>query len=334
MSPLGQTAPYPRRIFGPMTLSPTLTGILLAILGTIIFSVNDMAIKFLSGGYALHQVVLIRALVGMSVMVGFLLLTGRGLGVLRTRRLRGHLLRTVIVILSNVCFFLGLAAMPIADALAVGYVGPIVITFLSAVALRETVGPRRWAAVIVGMIGVLVMLRPGAGVVEPGALLVLISAVFYAIGNLMVRHMGQTENSFAFSFYVQTGFILVSLAMGLWAGDGHLASDDPLWGFLFRPWVVPSLYDAGIMAISGVAVFSGGFMLAQAYRSTEAGLVAPFEYVGMPMGIFWGVVVFGTWPDTVAWAGIALICGAGLYTMWREGVRRKAVTGPVAIKGQ
>ena len=103
-----------------MALSNTLNGILLAIGGTVIFSVNDVAIKFLSGGYALHQVVLIRALVGMTVLCAFLILTGRGLGTLRTTRPREHMVRSVIVILSNVCFFVGLAAMPLADALAVG----------------------------------------------------------------------------------------------------------------------------------------------------------------------------------------------------------------------
>ena len=73
----------------------------------------------------------------------------------------------------------------------------------------------------------------------------------------------------------------------------------------------------------GVAVGVGGLMMSQAYRTTEAALIAPFEYIGMPMAIFWGVVVFGTWPDRTAWVGIALICGAGLYTLWRETVRRK-----------
>ena len=83
----------------------------------------------------------------------------------------------------------------------------------------------------------------------------------------------------------------------------------------------------GVKAIvsASASVGVGGLMMSQAYRTSEAALVAPFEYIGMPMAILWGVLVFGTWPDATAWVGIALICGAGLYTLWRETMRRKDV---------
>ncbi|MCX7288259.1 MAG: DMT family transporter [Rhodobacterales bacterium] len=301
-----------------MARSQALTGILFAAGGTLIFSVNDVAIKFLSGGYALHQVILIRAFVAMAFILTVIHVSDRGWSQIATSRPRMHLLRVVIVMVSNVTFFVGLAAMPLADAVAVAYVSPIAITLLSIVFLGERVGPRRWAAVIVGMVGVIVMLRPGAGVIQPAALLVLISAVLYASGNLLARHMGGTESAMTLSFYVQSGFIIVSLAMGLWAGDGHLASKDPLWGFLFRPWVWPPVQDWPIFLATGLAVGIGGMMVTQAYRTAEAGLIAPLEYIGMPMAIVWGVVVFGTFPDATAWAGIALICGSGLYVIWRE----------------
>jgi drug/metabolite transporter (DMT)-like permease len=247
----------------------------------------------------------------------------RGWSQMRTQRPTTHLLRVAIVMVSNVTYFTGLAVMDLADAVAVAYVSPIVITLLSIVFLGEKVGPRRWAAVIIGMLGVIVMLRPGAGVIQPAALLVLISAVLYAAGNLLARHMGGTESAMTLSFYVQLGFIFVSLAMGLWVGDGHLASEDDIWTFLFRPWIWPPLADWPIFLATGLSVGIGGMMVTQAYRTTEAGLIAPFEYVGMPLAIFWGLVVFGTFPDLVSWAGIALICGSGLYVIWRETVRKR-----------
>ena len=308
-----------------MAHSQALTGILFAIVGTVIFSVNDVAIKFLSDGYALHQVILIRAFVAMTFILCFIGLSGTGFHQLITVRPKTHLLRVVIVMLSNVTFFLGLAVLPLADAVAVAFVSPIAVTLLSVVFLRETVGPRRWAAVILGMIGVLIMLRPGAGVIQPAAVLVLVSAILYAAGNLLARQMGGTESAVALSFFVQAGFILVSAAMGLWVGDGHLATDDKLWAFLFRPWVWPPVGDWPIFLATGLAVGIGGMMVTQAYRTAEAGLVAPFEYVGMPVAVLWGVVIFGTFPDLTAWAGIALICGSGLYTLWRETARRKVV---------
>jgi drug/metabolite transporter (DMT)-like permease len=306
-----------------MARSPALTGILFAIGGTLIFSVNDVSIKFLSGGYALHQVILIRAFVAMAFILFVISRSERGFAQLATGRPRMHLLRVAIVMLSNVTYFVGLSSMPLADAVAVAYVSPIIITLLSIVFLREKVGPRRWAAVMIGMLGVIVMLRPGAGVIQPAALLVLISAVMYASGNLLVRHMGSTESAMTLSFYVQAGFIVVSLCMGLWVGDGHLATDNPLWAFLFRPWIWPPLEDWPVFLATGLSVGIGGMMVTQAYRTTEAGLIAPFEYVGMPLAILWGLVVFGTFPDAISWVGIALICGSGLYVIWRETVRKR-----------
>ncbi|MDX5350232.1 MAG: DMT family transporter [Paracoccaceae bacterium] len=292
--------------------------------GTLIFSVNDMAIKFLSGGYALHQVILIRALVAMSFILGVIHVSERGWSQIATSRPGTHLLRVLIIMTSNVTFFVGLAALPLADAVAVAFVSPIVVTLLSIIFLREKVGPRRWAGIGLGMLGVIVMLRPGAGVIQPAAVLVLISAVLYASGNLLARHMGGTESAMTLSFYVQAGFIVVSIAMGLWAGDGHMTTDDKLWGFLFRPWIWPPLQDWPVFLATGLSVGIGGLMVTQAYRTAEAGLIAPFEYVGMPMAILWGVLVFGTFPDATAWVGIALICGSGLYVLWRETVRRQA----------
>jgi drug/metabolite transporter (DMT)-like permease len=315
-------AKSPQRI-QPTTARP-LRGILMALGATLAFSVNDVAIKELSGSYALHQVILIRALIGLSAMVLIAAVFGKGLGALRTTRLPNHALRVGFVVLSNLCFFTGLAAMPYADAIAVAYIGPVAVTLMSAILLREQVGPRRWAAVLIGLLGVVVMLRPGSGVFQIAAVLVFLSAIFYAAGNLMARQMRATESALTLSIYVQIGFALVCTAMGLWAGDGHLATDDPVWGFLFRPWVWPPAGDWPILIATGLAITAGGLMIVEAYRSAEAGLVAPFEYIGMPIAIVWGLLAFGTWPDGESFVGIALICGAGLYTLWREAVRRRS----------
>lgn len=302
------------------------TGILLAIGGAVVLSMNDLAIKALSGDYALHQVILLRAVIGMALVLGVSWYSGAGLRQLRTRRRGEHLLRVSIVMVSNITYFVGLSLMPLADAVATAFVAPLFVTLMSSAVLKEQVGPRRWAAVGVGMAGVLIMTRPGAGVIQPAAILVLISAFCYASSHMMTRRMRDTESAMALNFYVQCGFIVVSSLFGLLVGDGHLAqAPGSTWEFLFRPWHMPPLGDLWAFAATGVAVGVGGLMMSQAYRTTEAALVAPFEYVGMPMAIFWGAVVFGTFPDHTAWAGIALICGAGLYTLWRETVRKKDV---------
>jgi drug/metabolite transporter (DMT)-like permease len=301
------------------------TGILLALGGAATLSLNDLFIKTLADtGYALHQVILIRALIGMALVLTVMGMSRRGFRQLLTQRKRAHLLRVTIVMVSNVTYFVGLSLMPLADAVATAFVAPMLVTTMSALILHEQVGPRRWAAVVVGLAGVVVMTRPGSGVIQPAAILVLTSAFCYASSHMMTRRMRDTESAATLSFYVQIGFLIVSSAMGLWVGDGHMAqAPGSTWEFLFRPWVVPPVQDWWAFLGTGFAVGIGGLMMSQAYRTTEAALIAPFEYVGMPMAIFWGVVVFGTWPDHTAWIGIALICGAGLYTLWRETVRRK-----------
>lgn len=305
---------------------PPIGGIFFALGGGITLSVNDLAIKALSGTYALHQVILLRAVIGMAIVLAVIWASRSGFGQLLTRRPKDHLLRVSIVMVSNVTYFVGLSLMPLADAVATAFVAPMLVTLMSALILGEHVGPRRWAAVAVGMLGVVVMTRPGAGVIQPAAILVLISAFCYASSHMMTRRMRDTESAMTLNFFVQVGFIVVSLGFGLIAGDGHLAQPKgSTWEFLFRPWHVPPVADWWAFIATGVAVGVGGLMMSQAYRTSEAALVAPFEYIGMPMAILWGVLVFGTWPDATAWVGIALICGAGLYTLWRETMRRKDV---------
>lgn len=310
-----------------MTHSPsrlTLRGILSVLTGSMTLSLNDLSIKYLSTGYALHQVILIRALIGMVFLIIVMRLSPRGWAQMRTGRGREHAFRVGLVLVSNLTYFLGLAALPLADAVAIAFVSPLIVTTLSVVVLGETVGPRRWAAVGVGMLGVIVLLRPGAGVIQPAAILVLISAFCYASSHMMTRRMKDSESAMTLSFYVQLGFILLSGLMGLVVGDGHLAgSQNASIAFLFRPWHWPAPGDLPYFLATGLSVAIGGLLVAQAYRMLPAALVAPFEYASMPLAIFWGVVVFHQWPDHIAALGIVLICGAGIYTLWRETRRRK-----------
>ena len=225
---------------------------------------------------------------------------------------------------SNATYFLGLAALPLADAAAIGFVAPLLLTMLSVVVLREKVGWHRWGAVVVGLVGVVVMLRP-EGQFHWAAVLVLISALCYAITQTMTRMFRDTESAVTINFYTQVAFIVLSAGMGLWTGDGHLAgSSDASLAFLFRPWAMPPMGDWIYFVGTGVSVAIGGLLMAQAYRMNETALVAPFEYTSMPLAVIWGLIFFGTFPDLQGWIGIALIIGAGLYTLYREARRHRA----------
>lgn len=329
MSRAGQNrarkARYPSGMTSDIPTRPSrhvLLGIAAAMSGSAVFSLNDLCIKHLSGAYALHQVILVRAFVGVAFILGFAAISGQK-RIWWTRRPGMHLVRASIVMISNATYFLGLAALPLADAAAIGFVAPLLLTMLSVLILREKVGWHRWGAVIVGLIGVIVMLRP-EGQFRWAAILVLISALCYATTQVMTRMVRETESAVTINFYTQIAFIIVSTAMGLVVGDGHLAgSSDASLAFLFRPWIMPPVGDWIFFLGTGLSVAIGGLLMSQAYRMNEAALVAPFEYTSMPLAILWGLIFFGTFPDAQGWIGIALIIGAGLYTLWRETVRRR-----------
>ena len=302
-----------------------LMGVLSAIGASFFFSVNDMAIKFLSGDYALHQVILIRSVIGMMVLLVIIVPLEGGFHTLRTSRLPLHLLRGLCVVFANVSFFLALAAMPLVDAVAIFFISPLLITVFSVIFLGETVGPQRWIAVGLGLAGVIVMMRPGGSGFQLAALLPLVAAAAYAGLHTLTRKIGSTERASTLTFYIQLTFIGVSVLIGLAVGDGRFAeSGDPSLDFLLRPWVWPAGKDYGLFFMIGVTSTFGGYLISQAYRLCEAGLASPFEYTALLLAIVWGLVVFDEWPDSIAWIGISLIVGGGLFMLWREAVNSRA----------
>ena len=298
-----------------------------AVIAVFCFSINDVAIKFISNDYALHLVVLIRSLVGLTVLFLFIIPFSGGLPTLRTNRLGLHLLRGFCVVFANITFFLGLAALPLAEGVAIFFISPLLITVFSVLFLKETVGPRRWAAVVIGLIGVIVILRPGSASFQTASLLPLLAAFGYATLHMLTRYIGKTESAASMSFYIQVTFLIICLAFGLIIGDGKFSGGgDPSLEFLFRAWSWPSSNHYLIMILIGAGSAFGGFFISQAYRISEAAVVAPFEYIALPIAIFWGVVIFGDWPDKTTLAGIALLLGSGLYIIWRETILKDAET--------
>ena len=305
----------------------TPVGALWALVAVLCFSTNDVLVKFLSGGYPLYQLIFFRTVFGIAFIFAVLVpLTGGSLTMLKTRRLGLHLLRGCCVVFANFCFFLGLAAMPLASAVAIFFISPLAISVFSVVFLGETVGPRRWAAIVAGLLGVLVVLRPGTDAFQLAALLPLVAALGYAMLHILTRKIGGTENATAMAFYLQLTFFIFSGTAGLFLGDGRFETfDHPSMEFLLRAWVWPAGFDLALIALLGITSSLGGFTIGQAYRRSEAAFVAPFEYAAMPLAVFWGLTVFGEWPDLWAWIGIALIMLSGLVLVWREAVAHRRI---------
>lgn len=313
-------------------------GITFILIGMLCISVNDMLIKWLSTNYPLHQMVFARSVIGLAVSFTILHFEG-GLAALRTGRPGLHLLRGLLVVGANMAFFTALAVMPLASATALFFVAPLFITALSVPFLGERVGPRRWLAVIVGFLGVVVMLRPGfsAEAGGPGLwvmALPVLAAFGYACMQILTRRLGVSMPASAMAIWLQGSFLVVSLGFLAVAGDGRLAEGqtDESLRFLLRAWRWPEQGDMALFLVLGAIAGVMGYALSQAYRSADAATVAPFEYLNLAMAILLGWVVFGEVPGPTVLAGIALIAGSGLYVFLRERRQKRPVRGARPVR--
>jgi len=296
-----------------------LAGAICAMIAAMCFSVNDVVIKFLSADYALHQIVFTRSFVAFAVLFGIIVPFTGGFAQLKTRRLGMHLIRGFCVVLANICLFLGLAALPIADVVAIYFISPLVLAVFSIIFLNETVGPRRWAAILIGLMGVLCVVKPGTSAFQIASLLPLVATVLYSLMHIIARHVGDTESAACMTFYVLCIFFVSSAGFGVFFGNGQFEGmGHASLEFLFRKWGTMSLPDLGLIVILGSTGVCGAFLISQAFRLSEAAFAAPFQYIAMPMAVMWGVLIFDTFPDLYSLIGIVLILGSGLYLIWRE----------------
>ncbi|MDA9975587.1 DMT family transporter [Alphaproteobacteria bacterium] len=301
--------------------SDNVRGIYTIMVGMLVITLQDSAVKLLSPDYALHQIMLSRAFLALVITFGILKYEG-GFHLLRTKYLKWHLARGALIVIANMTFFLAVAAMPLGEAVAIFFVAPLFITAMSVPFLGEKVGPRRWAAVLVGLIGVIVVMRPGVGVFDWVVLLPVVAAFTYASMQMLTRKLGATDKASTMAFYIQMTFIAFSLVIGLGLGDGRFAgTGNPSLDFLFRAWRMPETSDIWLFIWCGVCAGFGGYLLSQAYRLGEAAIVAPFEYIALPLAVAWGFLVWGDVPDRTAIIGMTLILGSGLYILYRESVR-------------
>jgi drug/metabolite transporter (DMT)-like permease len=197
-------------------------------------------------------------------------------------------------------FFVGLRYLPLAEAFAITFAGPIFITALSVPILGEKVGIRRWSAVLVGLVGVAMILRPGAAVFRPEALLPLTAAFCYAMVMLITRKLVRRDGTMTILFWTALGASFVTAAA------------------LPFDWTAPSALDWLLFAFIGLAGTCTMFLMAQAYRHAPAAVIAPFDYSILIWGIIIGWVVWREVPDPGIWPGVAVLMASGLYIIYRE----------------
>jgi drug/metabolite transporter (DMT)-like permease len=274
--------------------------------------VMEGMVKWLSAGFPTVQIAFCRSVGALAVAAALIALNGRGLAGLKTRRLRGHFWRSSIGFVSLLGFFYAYGAMPLADAIAIGFGAPIFMAALSVWLLAEKVGLHRWAAVFVGFAGVMLMIRPGQGAISPPALIALGATFLYALAMIQIRKLSTTESAGAIVFYFSLFSTLCSgIAMPF-------------------VWVAPGPLDALLLAGVGIIGGLAQLCLTQAYRLAPVSVVAPFDYVIILWGTLIGWFVWGDFPDALTFAGVGVVIASGLYILHREALKAHAVPGQAA----
>ena len=302
----------------PFSSSRNTQGILCLIGAVIFLNFSDAIIKWLSPSYPLHEITLFRASFAIVVVSVFVMLEG-GISSLQTRRPLLHLIRGFALVAANMCFFLGLATMPLAQVVALFYTAPLFICLMAKPILGETVGTARWIAIGVGMLGVLVIVNPQGLSFTWLSILPVMAALMYSTMQMMTRKLGMQDTAGTMTFYMQIAFIIISVLSGVLIGHGEFdRPDSPTLSFLLRQWQWPTPSHLFLLAVCGLILACGAYLLSQAYRLGQATAVAPFEYTSLPFATLTGYLVWKDIPGLTDLIGSILIIASGLAVVWFE----------------
>lgn len=271
-----------------------------------VFALMDAGLKQLATQYPPFQVAALRGAASLPLVLAWALAT-TGVRPLLRVRWPLHLLRGVLGVAMMASFVYALRTLPLSTAYALFFIAPLLITALSVPFLGERVGPRRWTAIAVGLVGVLVLLRPtGAGLLSLAALAVLLAALMYATSAITVRVLARSDSTQAMMVWLMA---LMAFGAGALAIPG---------------WVPLRADDGWIILGIGVAGALGQYAITEAFRLGEASLIAPLEYTALVWGVLLDATVWGVLPDAVTWLGAAIIIASGVYLLRRERIHAEA----------
>jgi drug/metabolite transporter (DMT)-like permease len=288
------------------------------VLALLVFSLQDIAVKWIGGDYSVLEIVVFRSLIALPFTLLFFRYEGQR-GLPTTQRYKLEYVRGFFLFLSFTTHFMGLAALPLADIAAIRYSAPLIITFLSVVLLGETVGPRRWLSLIIGFMGVLFIVNPGSATFNLGSIFILMSTLFYALSVMITRKLQATDSSATMAYYSSLVYLIASFILApLAIVVGETPDAHPSIAFLFRAWAMPTLLDGVIMSGLGLIWAGGMYLMARAYSLAQASVAAPFEYVTLPINVMWGFVIWQEIPTLTTLAGAFLALSSGMYILYRE----------------
>jgi drug/metabolite transporter (DMT)-like permease len=291
---------------GLVTLRPLL-GIAFKVSSIVSFVVMMIFIKTLSPEVPIGQIIFFRALIGLAAIALVYALAGRLQGTFTLRSPRRHLAWSLTAGFSMSCWFVSITLIPLPEATAIGFVMPLITVALAWLMLGEQVRIFRWAAVLIGMIGVGIIIWPrlgGSGSSESsaalGAVLALLAASCWALAQIFMRRLTRTETSGS----AVMSFSLVTMLLALLT--------------LPLGWTTPSATQWALIAGCGLAGGFGQFCVAESLRHGEASTVAPFEYLTFPVASLAAAIIFSEYPDTNVWIGLPFVVAAGLFVIYRE----------------
>ena len=299
--PLPEKKPATRT--APARADRPFRGIALILASTVFLGASDVTAKYLSATLPSIEIAWIRFLV-FALIMSPAMVPGSPLYALRSQRPGLQAMRGVALLGSSLFFISGLRFLPIAEASATGFVAPLFVTALSIVFLGEAVGVRRWLATAVGLIGVLIILRPGTGAFHPAAFFPIVSALAWACTLIMTRMMSGRDHAITTMTYSSIVGVCILSALVRFV------------------WVAPSWHDILFGIFIGLASTAGQWIVVLAFRYADASVLAPFSYTQLLWVSILGFVIFGEMPDIWTVTGAVFIVGSGLYTAHRERVRR------------
>ncbi len=283
-----------------------LKGILFMLGAAVLFPIMNAGAKYLSQFYPIPEVIWART-TGQLLFMGALFLPARGLKLFATEHLGYQVLCSLMMMGATVLFFIGVAYVPLAEAQAITFTSPLMVAVLATPLLHERVSARRWAAILIGFAGTLVVIRPGSDIANWGALFVLLNTVFYAVYQVLTRILG--------------GFDRPETTVSYSALTGTLA----LSAFIPFVWKTPESVWHGLIFLSlGLLGGAGHYCVTQALRYGPASVISPFNYAQLVGAAALGFLVFDSVPSPWTWAGSGVIIASGLYMAFGESWRRSA----------
>lgn len=287
-----------------------LNGVLIALFGFAVFSTHDTVIKFLGGNYASFQILFFSVLLTFPFAT-LMLMRDKSAGTLRPANPVWVGVRTIAGVITGASAFYAFSVLPLAQVYAFIFAAPLLITVLSIPVLGEKVGLHRWTAVVMGLAGVMIVLRPGAEPLTIGHAAGLMAAAGSAVVSVVTRKVGRQERAAVLMIYPMMANVIV---MG------------SILPFVYKPMPIEHI---GLLAVVAFLGFAGGLCMISAYRSGDAAVIAPMQYSQIVWGALFGYLVFSEVPDRYTWVGAGVIIASGLYVVIRESLGGKSENTPV-----